>query len=57
MFTIYRYATPENVAVWTGTPDDDSAPLAFIPIMREYQSAMAPGDTLILNDWHYAILN
>lgn len=54
-FTIYRYETIENRAVWTGTVDSADAPLAFIPAMREYGARMVAGDTLALNAWHYAV--
>ena len=54
-FTIYRYASMANVAVWTGTPDADDAPIAFRADMLEYGPRMAVGDTLTLNAWHYAV--
>ena len=53
-FTIYRYRSYTLTVVWTGTPDDDDAPIAFREDMREYGARMAVGDTLSLNAWHYA---
>ena len=53
-FTIYHYSSDALAVAWTGTPDADDAPIAFRADMLEYGPRMAVGDTLILNEWHWA---
>lgn len=55
MFEVWKIAPGENVKVWEGSPDDITAPIAFLDTMREFHADMYEGDTLYLNEWHYAV--
>lgn len=53
-FTIHKWTSDGHRPVWTGTPDADDAPIAWIELLRDAGPSMKVGDLLDLNEWHYA---
>ena len=53
-FIIFKWTSDALIPAWEGTPDDDTAPLAFVADMREFGPRMAVGDRLSLNAFHFA---
>ena len=52
-FTIRRWTHSGALEiVWQGSPEDDTAPIAFVEAMRGPGANMRPGDRLTLDRWH-----
>lgn len=53
-FNVYKFGSPENTLVFSGSPMAEDAPLAFRSTMLEAERAGYPvGTRFRLNDWYY----